>query len=60
MAYEKKLLRADIIKECGASFYERGKAYYETGLVLQCNVVNEGVLFRAIERHCRRQRQQSL
>jgi SNF2 family DNA or RNA helicase len=45
MANEKKLLRSDIIKECGASFYERGKAYYESGLVERCKVTSEGALF---------------
>ncbi|WP_411726197.1 SNF2-related protein [Methyloglobulus sp.] len=45
MTNEKKLLRPDIIKECGASFYERGKHYYEAGLVMQCKVTSEGVLF---------------
>jgi SNF2 family DNA or RNA helicase len=45
MVNEKKLLRSDIIKECGASFYERGKHYYEAGLVMQCNVTSEGALF---------------
>ena len=45
MTNEKKLLRSDIIKECGASFYERGKAYYESGLVDQCKVTSEGALF---------------
>lgn len=45
MTNEKKLLRSDIIKECGASFYERGTHYYETGLVDQCKVTSEGALF---------------
>ncbi|MEQ1545217.1 DEAD/DEAH box helicase [Methyloglobulus sp.] len=45
MTIEKKLLRSDIIKECGASFYERGKQYYESGLVEQCKVTSEGALF---------------
>ncbi len=45
MANEKKLLRSDIVKECGASFYERGKAYYESGLVERCKVTSEGALF---------------
>ena len=45
MTNEKKLLRSDIIKECGASFYDRGKQYYEAGLVMQCKVVSEGALF---------------
>lgn len=45
MTNEKKLLRTDIIKECGASFYERGKQYYEAGMVEQCKVTSEGALF---------------
>jgi superfamily II DNA or RNA helicase len=45
MTNEKKLLRSDIIKECGASFYESGKQYYEAGLVEQCKVTSEGALF---------------
>lgn len=45
MTNEKKLLRSDIIKECGASFYDRGKHYHEAGLVMQCKVTSEGALF---------------
>ena len=45
MTNEKKLLRSDIIKECGASFYERGTHYYEAGLVEQCKITSEGALF---------------
>jgi SNF2 family DNA or RNA helicase len=45
MTNEKKLLRSDIIKECGASFYERGKHYFDTGMVKLCKVTSEGALF---------------
>ncbi len=45
MTNEKKLLRSDIIKECGASFYERGRHYYDAGMVIDCKVTSEGTLF---------------
>ena len=45
MMNEKKLLRSDIIRECGASFYERGKHYYDSGMVIACKVTSEGNLF---------------
>lgn len=45
MANEKQLHRSDIVKECGISFYERGKRYYADGAVIQCKVTSEGALF---------------
>jgi SNF2 family DNA or RNA helicase len=45
MVNDKKLLRSDLIKECGVSFYERGKQYYDAGLVEQCKITSEGALF---------------
>jgi SNF2 family DNA or RNA helicase len=45
MINEKKLLRSDIIKECSTSFYERGKQYYDAGMVIDCKVTSEGALF---------------
>jgi SNF2 family DNA or RNA helicase len=45
MANEKQLQRSDIVKECGISYYERGKHYYSEGAVVQCKVTSEGALF---------------
>lgn len=45
MTEEKKLLRSDILKECGVSFYERGKHYFDAGMVIDCKVTSEGALF---------------
>ncbi|MDP2902626.1 MAG: DEAD/DEAH box helicase [Methylovulum sp.] len=41
----KKLLRSDIRYECEDADYERGKDYFERGLVLNLAVQSEGVLF---------------
>ncbi|MBK8816624.1 MAG: DEAD/DEAH box helicase family protein [Methylococcaceae bacterium] len=45
MVNEKLLSRSDIVKECGISYYERGRQYYADGAVLQCKVTSEGALF---------------
>lgn len=41
----KKLLRSDIRYECEDSAYERGKSYYERGMVINLTVKSEGALF---------------
>lgn len=45
MVNDKQLLRSDIVKECGISYYERGKQYYAGGSVIKFNVTSEGALF---------------
>lgn len=45
MNHVKKLLRSDIRYECEDSAYERGKSYYEKGMVLDVTVKSEGTLF---------------
>lgn len=41
----KKLLRSDIRYECGDGSYERGRSYFEKGLVVNLTIKSEGVLF---------------
>jgi superfamily II DNA or RNA helicase len=41
----KKLLRSDIRYECGDGSYERGRSYFEKGLVVNLAIKSEGVLF---------------
>ncbi|MDD5578904.1 MAG: SNF2-related protein [Methylobacter sp.] len=41
----KKLLRSDIRYECGDGSYERGRSYFEKGLVVDLAIKSEGVLF---------------
>lgn len=45
MIKQKKLLRSDIRYECGDAFYERGRSYFEKGMVLSLTVKSEGALF---------------
>lgn len=45
MTTSKKLLNSDIRYECEDDFYERGKQYFEKGMVLDVNVKSEGALF---------------
>ena len=41
----RKLLRSDIRYECGDTAYERGRSYFEKGLVVNLAVKSEGALF---------------
>lgn len=45
MNNQKKLLRSDIRYECGDAFYERGRSYFEKGMVINLTVKSEGALF---------------
>ncbi|MBM4208214.1 MAG: helicase SNF2 [Gammaproteobacteria bacterium] len=45
MVNQKKLLKSDIIQECGQVYYDRGKQYQRLGMVLQVRVMGEGALF---------------
>jgi len=45
MNKQKKLLRSDIRYECGDAFYERGRNYFEKGMVINLTVASEGALF---------------
>jgi SNF2 family DNA or RNA helicase len=45
MNNQKKLLRSNIRHECGDAFYERGRSYFEKGLVLNLTIASEGALF---------------
>jgi len=45
MNKQKKLLRSDIRYECGDAFYERGRSYFEKGMVTNLTVASEGALF---------------
>ncbi|TAN67023.1 MAG: helicase SNF2 [Methylobacter sp.] len=45
MNKQKKLLRSDIRYECGDAFYERGRSYFEKGMVINLTVKSEGALF---------------
>ncbi len=45
MNKQKKLLRSDIRYECGDAFYERGRNYFEKGMVISLTVESEGALF---------------
>ncbi|MCK9397083.1 MAG: DEAD/DEAH box helicase [Methylobacter sp.] len=45
MIKQKKLLRSDIRYECGDAFYERGRSYFEKGMVLNLSIKSEGTLF---------------
>ncbi|MFA5984675.1 MAG: DEAD/DEAH box helicase [Methylococcaceae bacterium] len=41
----KKLLRSDLRRECGDSYYERGRLYFEKGHVTNMTIMSEGALF---------------
>ncbi|CAA9890735.1 SWIM zinc finger protein [Candidatus Methylobacter favarea] len=45
MEKQKKILRSDIRCECGDGSYERGRSYFEKGLVVDLTIKSEGVLF---------------
>ena len=45
MNIQKKLLRSDIRYECGDSFYERGRDYFERAAVTDLTIKSEGPLF---------------
>ncbi|MGZ5052761.1 MAG: DEAD/DEAH box helicase [Methylobacter sp.] len=45
MNTQKILLRSDIRYECGDASYERGRSYFENGMVTALKVASEGTLF---------------
>ena len=45
MLNQKKLLKSDIIEECGQTYYDRGKQYQRLGMVSHVKVMGEGALF---------------